>query len=80
VHGETADVPPGKNSGDTTWLSVVMTMRPAGTAKQAWSFICRSHSLSKACTNNSSISCIIARPPAPWLMSTQPFAKSTGRT
>ena len=27
--------PPGKNSGDTTWLSVAITIRPVGTAKQA---------------------------------------------
>ena len=32
--------PPGKNSGDTTWLSVAITIRPAGTAKRAWSFAC----------------------------------------
>ena len=24
--------PPGKNSGETTWLSVAITIRPAGTA------------------------------------------------
>ncbi len=72
--------PPGKNSGDTTWQSVAITIRPAGTVKRAWSFIWRSHSLSNARRNNSSISWAIARPPLPCVMSTQPRLKSTGRT
>ena len=72
--------PPGKKSGETTWLSVAITILPPGTAKHAWSFSRRSHSLSNAARNSSSMSCAIARPPAPWLMSTRPFRKSTGRT
>ncbi len=72
--------PPGKNSGETTWLSVAITMRPASTAKRAWSLCWRSHSLSKARRNSSSMSCAIARPPAPWVMSTRPCRKSIGRT
>ena len=71
--------PPGKNSGDTTWLSVAITMRPAGAWTTAPSLPCASHSLAKLAANSSSISCAIARPPPPCVMSTRPFLKSTGR-
>ena len=71
--------PPGKNSGETTWLSVAITRRPGGTVNAAWSLRWRSHSLSKARRNSSSISCAIARPPPPCERSTQPCLKSTGR-
>ncbi len=71
--------PPGKNSGETTWLSVAITSRPGGTVNAAWSLPWRSHSLSNARWNNSSISCAIARPPPPCERSTQPCLKSTGR-
>ena len=71
--------PPGKNSGETTCESVAITMRPLCTAKQALSLAARSQSLSKATRNSSSINCAIARPPLPWVMSTRPFLKSTGR-
>jgi len=72
--------PPGKNSGETTWLSVAITIRPCGAVKVAWSLSCRSHSLSNAATKSSSMSCAIARPPLPCVMSTWPCLKSTGRT
>ncbi len=72
--------PPGKKSGETTWLSVATTRRPAGMGRRAWSFISRSHALSKAARKSSSMSCAIARPPLPWLMSTRPRLKSMGRT
>ena len=71
--------PPGNSSGDTTWLSVAITIRPAVTEKSALSLPCASHSLANARANSSSISCAIARPPPPWLMSTRPCLKSTGR-
>ena len=71
--------PPGKNSGETTWLSVAITMRPGGTVKAAWSLAWRSHSLSKARWKSSSINCAMARPPPPCDMSTTPCLKSTGR-
>ncbi|MNC88631.1 hypothetical protein D3C83_44640 [compost metagenome] len=72
--------PPGKKSGVTTWLSVATTRRPGGIVMRAWSFISLSHGLSKASTKSSSINCAMARPPLPWLMSTTPRLKSTGRT
>ena len=72
--------PPGKNSGDTTCESVAITMRPAPTSKAAWSLAWRSHALSNARTKSSSMSCAIARPPPPCVMSTCPCLKSTGRT
>ncbi len=65
--------PPGKNSGETTWQSVAITMRPVGRAAAApGRCAARSHSLSKAAANSSSISCAIARPPPPCVMSTRP--------
>ena len=76
--------PPGKNSGETTWLSVAITRRPpsassGGVASTAWSSRAASAGLSKASRKICSISCTMARPPLPWLMSTRPWRRSSGR-
>ena len=44
--------PPGKNSGETTKVSVDITMRPAATSKAAWSLPRASSGLSKAAAEN----------------------------
>ncbi len=72
--------PPGKKSGETTWQSVDMTIRPSGRGSSAWSLRCASHSLSNAAANSCSTSCAIARPPAPCDRSTRPWRMSSGRT
>ena len=67
--------PPGKNSGETTKQSVDITMRPAATSKAAWSSPRASIGLSKAGRKISSMSCCMARPPAPCVRSTRPGRK-----
>ena len=76
--------PPGKNSGETTWLSVAITSWPpsassGGVVSTAWSSRAASAGLSKALRKICSISCTMERPPLPWLMSMRPWRRSSGR-
>src|SRR5450759_5092028 len=71
--------PPGKNSGETTKESVDITIRPPTTSKAAWSSPRASIGLSKAGRKISSMSCCMARPPAPCVRSTRPAARSSRR-
>src|SRR5262245_26253507 len=69
--------PPGKNSGETTKLSVENASRPASRSNVAWSLSARSSSLSKAGRKRVSISSAVARPPAPCVRSTTPSGART---
>ena len=70
----------GVASGETTCPSVDITSRPGGMGITAPSLPCPRKRLPRCLAKSSSISCAIARPPLPWVMSTLPWRRSSGRT
>jgi hypothetical protein len=71
--------PPGKNSGEITWPSVAITRRwPGGTSSTAPSLPSQGRVVEGA-GEQLLDQLRLARPPAPWFMSTRPCLKSSGR-
>jgi hypothetical protein len=71
--------PPGKNSGETTWLSVAITRRPAGAAGGAVVALGQRIRCRRRLANSSLDQLRHRAAAAPWLMSTWPCFMSSGR-
>jgi hypothetical protein len=85
MHRKAADVAAGKEQRRDHVESVDITRRPGrplkvGAGNTAPSLPWPRYSLPRCLANSSEISCTMARPPEPWVMSTRPCFKSSGRT